>query len=200
MTTPEQAIADFWRYFEEHKDEIARLSTADHPDYDALLGRLQRIHEGLFIEFSTGPESCELIVTAEGDVELLGLAEKTVSEAPDVEGWAILALKPKLGFPEFSQWEGRKIAVRELVFEPLSTEAPDDLGLRVFVPELDAKDADKAHAAIVRAIDHGLGERCFAEEVQYLEVCPLPEDDRPDRHIPLVNLEGFIEWRKKRRR
>ena len=46
--------------------------------------------------------------------------------------------------------------------------------------------------------DTALGEREFSESVQYTEVVPLPNDVSAAGHIPLTELENFIDWRKKR--
>jgi hypothetical protein len=64
---------------------------------------------------------------------------------------------------------------------------------------LDPKDADAAHNAVLRALDHALGEEGFAASVQFTEVAPLPANGSPDDYIPLRDLERFIEWRARRR-
>ena len=110
----------------------------------------------------------------------------------------IFALKPKLGFPESVEWEGHKINVADVVFDPLSEGESDDLGLRLLVPGMKDEQAEKVHNGLLRAIDHGLGEREFAESVQYTEIAAL--EGSADEYIPLADLESFIQWRKKRRK
>ena len=189
-------IAAFWEAFEDSAADLAQASSADTPVYDELLEELQEIHEGLFIEFATSPGECELIVTAEGEKSLFALVEEIVAAAPTVKDWRIFALKPKLGFPEFIQWEGYQLSIDDVVFDPMESES-GELGLLLLVPGLEDKDADKAHNALLRAIDHGLGERNFAEAVAFTEIAPLEES--ADEFISLTDLESFIEWRKKQR-
>lgn len=159
--------------------------------YDELLQKLQEIDEGLFFEFAVSPGDCELIVTAEGEKSLFSLVEEIVAAAPVIEGWRILALKPKLGFPGSIVWDGCQVAIEEVVFDPLENES-DELGLRLLVPGLVDQDADRVHNALLRAIDHGLGEREFAEAVAYTEVAAL--EGAADEFIPLIDLESFIQW------
>jgi hypothetical protein len=188
------AIAEFWQLFELNAAQLAKARSADSVVYDELLEELHEIDEGLFIEFATSPDECELVITAEGKKALFPLVEQIVAAAPAAKGWKIFALKPKLGFPEFIQWEGYQLSLDDVVFDPLESNS-DELGLRLLVPGLGDEDSDSAHDALLRAIDHGLGEREFAEAVGYTEVAAL--EGSADEFISLTDLESFIEWRKK---
>jgi hypothetical protein len=195
MTTCPAAIDDFWVSFQEDKDALAKISTADHPAYDAVLRKLQQLDSGLYFEFSPSSESNELVITADGDAELFDLVEEIVACAPRLDGWRVFALKRKQGFPETVTWQGFNISMSEVVFDPLNREGSRDLGLCIYVQGLARDDVDYAHSAILRAIDFGLGERSFAENVQYVEVRPLPVGSRLEDFIPLADLEKYIDWR-----
>jgi hypothetical protein len=101
-------------------------------------------------------------------------------------------------FPESTEWEGVRVDLADVVFDPLSEHESEDLGLKLLVPRLKVHEVEQAHNAPLRALDHGLGERQFAECVRYTEVAPLVEP--PDDYIPLLELEGFIRWRNEWRR
>jgi hypothetical protein len=191
-----KAVAEFWSSFQKNSEALSQIATADDPVYDELLRKLQQIDAGLYFEFSVQPEQCELLITAEGDQNLFACVFDIVAAAPLVEGWKILALKPKNGFPKSVEWEGFKIAIADVVFEPLDN-GEQKLGLRMFVPGLNQEDIDNAHNALIRAIDHGLGERDFAESIQYTEVIAL--DGPADGYIPLDDLDRYIQRHKKQR-
>jgi len=53
--------------------------------------------------------------------------------------------------------------------------------------------------ALLRALDHTLGEEKFAESVQYTRVLPLPENAAREQFISLSDLDAFIRWRQGRR-
>lgn len=196
MSDTRQAAREFWKRFAEVRDRLAGIQTADHPLYDDLLERLHAIDGGLWFEFAAEPAGGEIAITADGDTTLFPLVEEVVAEAPDLPGWEVHALKPCLGFPRQAAWEGWSVLVADLSFDPLETEGGEDLGIRVYVPGLPAADEEPALAAILRAIDHGLGERAFAEEIQHVEVAPRPEDARPGDAIPLSDLRLYLDWRK----
>jgi hypothetical protein len=191
-----KTISEFWRSFQKNSEALSQIDTADDPVYDELLERLQQIDAGLYFEFSAQPGQCELLITADGDRTLFACVDDIVSAAPQVKGWKIFALKPKLGFPETVEWEGFKISIAEVVFDPMDSE-DGELGLRLLIPKLNEEDFEDAHNGLLRAIDHGLGEREFSESIQHTEVAAL--EGPASEYIPLTDLESFIQWRKKQR-
>jgi hypothetical protein len=191
------AIAQFWTSFARRAAELAAAGSADSPVYDELLDELQAIDGGLYIEFSASAR--ELVITAEGERALFPLVHEIVAAAPSVPGWTVRALKPKLGFPEKVRWNELELAIDAMVFDPLEAAGSDELGLRILIPGIDEEDLEDAHNAVLRAIDHGLGERKFAEAVAHTEVAPLAPDQDPADFIPLRALERYVDWRERRR-
>lgn len=190
------SIDEFWCLFQKHAAEFSTaVDSADHPLYGLLLEALQQIHPDLYLEYSISTEPSELILTADGKRTLFPLVEQIVSSAPPVPDWRIIPLKPKIGFPTHTRWQGITIRIADVVFEPLEREGSEDLGLCLYISDLRPEDREDAHNAILQAIDHGLGEREFAEAVQYTEALPLPENASMDDFIPLLDLEKFITWR-----
>ena len=188
----------FWSLFRQRATQLAGAESADDAVYDELLDKLHEIEPGLFIEFSAGRPECELIITADGDRKLFPAARAAVAQAPRLDGWTIQALKPRLGMPATAAWEGVTVKIDEVVFEPLQADDADQ-GLRIYVPALDQADVVAAHNALLRALDHALGEERFALGVQFTEVLPMPENFDPEAHIPLRDLERFMDWRDRRR-
>jgi hypothetical protein len=188
----------FWSLFRERAVRLARVESADDPVYNELLDKLQEIEPGLFIEFSASQPECELIITADGDRELFPAARTAVAQAPRLDCWTVQALKPRLGMPVTAAWEGVAVKIDEVVFEPLQADDSDQ-GLRMYVPGLQPADVDAAHNALLRALDHALGEERFALGVQFTEVLPMPANFDPKVHIPLRDLEQFMDWRDRRR-
>ena len=188
----------FWSLFRERAMHLARAESADDAVYDELLDKLQEIEPGLFVEFSASQAECELIITADGDQDLFPAARAAVAQAPRIDGWTIQALKPRLGMPATACWEGVTVEIDEVVFEPLQTDDSDQ-GLRIYVPGLEQADVSAAHNALLRALDHALGEERFALGVRFTEVLPMPENFDPEAHIPLRDLERFMDWKDRRR-
>jgi len=192
-------IARFWSLFQQRAANLAAAESADCVQYDELLAALHEIDPGLYLEFSIGAEECELIVTADGDQARFPIAHEVVAAAPAVDGWTFRCLKPKVGLPKVVQWENLTLSTATIVFDPLEREGSDDLGLRIFVPGIESRQIDDAHNAVLRAMDHILGEKRFAESVQHTEVQPLPPGADTKDLIPLADLDSFIEWRARRK-
>src|SRR5262245_50317274 len=96
------ALSAFWAGFRARAAELKAMTSADDPVYGAVLAELQKIHPGLWLEIG----GSDFIVTAEGRQDLFALVEEVVAAAPSLPDWTFIALKPKLGFPERTRWEG----------------------------------------------------------------------------------------------
>jgi hypothetical protein len=199
--TMDSAIADaithYWELFTELAPRLAELTTAEDPIYDRLQAQLHSVDPRLFIELSADSDERELVITADGNSDLFTLADAVVAAAPRLQGWSILALKPRLGFPESVTWEGVSIHIADVLFDPITPEDSDELVLQLFVPGISEQEVDSAHNALLRALDHALGEREFAASVQYTEVIPL--NGSGEDYIPLLKLEEFLKWHNKQR-
>jgi hypothetical protein len=90
------------------------------------------------------------------------------------------------------------IEIDEGVFEPLRADESDQ-GLRMYVQGLEQADVEAAHNALLRALDHALGEEWLALGVPFTEVLPMPAIFDSEAPIPLHGLERFMDWRDRRR-
>lgn len=192
------SIANFWSAFRVEAVALTQEPDSRSAAFDRLLDRLQAIDRGLWLEVGSpepgaAPDApFELIVTADGKRKLFALVHEVVAAAPTVEGWVIRALKPKLGFPVTTRWEGYTLRIADVFFLPLWRGGTDELGLRLLVRGLDPRQSDDAHNAVLRAMDHGIGEERLAETVHYTEVRPLEDEGAGADIHPLVELDAFI--------
>ncbi|MCA8960260.1 MAG: hypothetical protein KDC38_07090 [Planctomycetes bacterium] len=185
------SVTDFWKIFAIRSAEFARLRSADDPVYDDVLESLQKIDRGLYLEFSTSDELCELIVTADGDPRLFDLAESVAASAPEIPGWSVRALKPERGFPKTVTWEGTEVRIADVLFAS-SVRGDGRLDLTLYVPGLTPEVWDDVANALIRALDDALGERAAAELIATVDVAPA-SDAGP------VNLRPLTELRPRKR-
>jgi hypothetical protein len=189
-------IKEFWTLVSARAPALAKARSANDAQYDELLASLHRVDPGLFIHFQNG--GGDFVISADGDPNLFSVARDVAAAAPRLPGWKVLALKPKLGFPMKTEWEGTTVSTDDVVFLPLSRPGFDDLGLRVYVRGLRAQDVEAATNAVYRMLDDGLGEERFALSVVHLQVLPLP-DHVDGKVYPIRDLDGFIARRETER-
>lgn len=199
MVGEERRIEKFWEWFEANKLAFSRLTTPDEPFWDLALETIKRVDEHLWFELSRDRHPArEFIVTAEGHVSSFPIVEKLIGLAPNIEGWAFIALKPPQGFQFTTTYEGNRFDPREMWFLPLESEShPRDLGIRIAVPNLDCVDKRTAHSAVLVILDTGLGERSAALDLQHTEVTEIPTNPASLGYIELPELADYIAWRKK---
>jgi hypothetical protein len=199
MADEKHRIEEFWAWFATHKLEFSRLAL-DEPFWDIALEQIKKVDEHLWFELSRDSHPArEFIVTAAGYVSSFPIAEKLVRLAPNIEGWAFIALKPPQGFQFTTTYEGTQFDPREMWFLPLESKShPRDLWVRIAVPGLDCMDKTTAHSAVLVILDTGLGERSAALDLQHTEVTELPTDPESLGYIELPELADYVAWRKKR--
>ena len=113
-------MEEFWAWFAKHELDFSKLGTPDEPFWDVALEQLKTVDEHFWFELSRDRHPVrEFIVTAEGHVRSFLTAEKLVSLAPDIKGWAFIALKPLRGFQFTTTYEGIQFDPRQMWFLPL---------------------------------------------------------------------------------
>jgi hypothetical protein len=199
MAGEEHRIEDFWAWFLAHKLEFSRL-TLDDAFWDLALEQIKKVDEHLWFELSRESHPArEFVVTAQGHVSSFPIAEKLVGLAPNIEGWAFIALKPPQDFRFTTTYEGTRFDPRQMWFLPLESKShPGDFGIRIAVPGLDRVDKRTAHSAVLVILDTGLGERSAALDIQHTEVAEMPTDPESHGYIELPELADYIARRKRR--
>jgi hypothetical protein len=161
-------IRAFWQWFADHLREFNSLSKPDEPFWDLALEQLKKLDERLWFELSaSGDVIREFIVTTEGHVETFPVAVALVNQAPAIEGWVFVALKPPMGFTFTTRYEGILFEPGRMWFLPLeSSSRPQDFGMRVGIQGLESMDETAAHNAVLVVLDTALGERSAALDIK----------------------------------
>src|SRR5688572_25644184 len=196
MADTERATDNFWKAFRERAAELAAVKSADEPVYDFLLERLHEVDPGLFLELSINEQPCELTISADGNRELFPLARSVVAAAPAVDGWTIRALKPKQGFPEGARFNEVSIKTEGIVFQAFeSDEDPRGIHLLIFIPGITEEEKEDAHNAVLRLLDHALGEEELALGICETDVAVLADGAQPEDAYTLVELPALLNSR-----
>ncbi len=185
----------FWHWFRKHEGRFRNLDVPEREDLlDELLAELHAFCDELFFEVGGRPgEQCELIISAEGVLEVFPQVRRLVAAAPDLPGWTVTAFKPPMGFDFGIKYEGITLAPEASWFLPLrSSSDPDALGLRIGYAHFDPDRADTFLAATYLMLDAGIGELAFAEKVQHVEVARLPTNPEAEGYIELSRLPEHL--------
>ena len=195
-----ETIEQFWSWIREHKAKLDSLTDTSDPLWDISLSKLQAINKGLWFELSSpdGDER-EFIITAESRSELFPIVEKIISCAPKLNDWRFISLKPPRGFAFKTKYEGISLDPNSMSFLPLEkSDAPKILGLRIGVSSLAETTRTQITTGEMIILETALGERAFATDIQYVEVCPMPEIPEAEGFFPLADLPDYISWRNRK--
>ncbi len=201
MTPAQQAASTgFWQWLSPRAHRLPELEDEASPFWDAVLGHLKEIDDGLWLEISGGDDPREIVLSASGNPDLFDLVEAIAAQAPGIPGWCVIGLKPALGFDFTTTWEGVLLDPKQLWFEALDNPAlPEIVGLRVAAPgHTRARDTDYCNG-VLTLLDTALGERRAAQDIHLVEVVAPPPDPDGAGYLPMVELADYLDWRRKRR-
>lgn len=89
--------SDFWKWFQANEADFPPTSEFDETYGDELSGRLTDIKSGLVYEIAILDDAeNELIISGDGIKELIPFVQDVVDSAPAIEGWKIIAFRPRM--------------------------------------------------------------------------------------------------------
>jgi len=198
-------VIDFWNWF---KINNTRFLVLNDPDLsyeakedllDELLDQLQEYCDALYFELGGehGQEQ-ELIITADGDTEYFHKVEELIEGAPAIPNWTFTAFMQPGELDYTSNFEDVELRPLEIYFLPLDNKNnPKSIGLRVCLPNYEqVKESNWLKAAVYKVLDHVLGEKVFALDIDYIEIKALPDKPEERGMMELADLPRFIKWKK----
>ncbi|XZF14027.1 DUF695 domain-containing protein [Chitinophagaceae bacterium MMS25-I14] len=198
----------FWNWFKNNKDKYRNIHLQDMDTINVLLddmtGELKKFSDGLYPEIGGREEPYELIITPQGIRDYFSDAEYLVMHAPPVEGWKFFALKPPHGLGFDFKMGDMELKPESIFFKPLTDpEDEEKTGLCILHKDYQETDTERRNALIhglYLCLDSVLGERAVTLDINFLEFATLPENLEGTGILPVSELSGYIEWRKKERK
>ncbi|MBM6498038.1 hypothetical protein H9X54_001815, partial [Flavobacterium macrobrachii] len=146
----------------------------------------------------------ELIITANGNPYLFKEVELLVHHAPVVERWKITAfLQPETNLIKYENgtdkpldYYGITLRISEMYFIPLENpNRPTDLGIKVLLKNyIVYENNPRLREAVYVHIEHLIGEKAFANDLFFIEIDQLKNEDLEDNCVlELYNLKFFID-------
>jgi hypothetical protein len=106
-----------------------------------------------------------------------------------------------MGFEFTSRYEDMLFEPSRMWFLPTSSASdPQAIGICIGIEGLESMDRALAHAAVLKVLDTGIGERSAALDIQQTEVSELPPDPESHGYIELPELADYIAWKKRTQR
>ena len=126
-----------------------------------------------------------------------------MKQAPPIDDWKIIALKPAIGSGYTFEINGTRVSEEDSRFIPITEEdSPDAIAIQIIHPAMPAEGInDQLRTDLIMGIysnlDSLLGERSVTLDVERLEFSS--EISPEDKALPLSELISYINWKKKER-
>lgn len=197
-------IEAFWHWFELNEKQLYCLETLTKTQKNNILNNLLvNLHiycNKLYFEIEGTPESLvrEFIVTAEGNQEYFGEVENLIKNAPNLEHWNFIALKPPQSDNFTIAYEGIELNTEDMWFLPLQNDKhPNQIGIQIGLQKFNfLKDKEFFQSTIFKIIDTVVGEKTFIQDIDYIGIGELPESPDNNGFIELNELSKYLVWKK----
>jgi len=200
-----KTISNFWNYFQQNNfvflllNEISKDELKIH--FEKLIEILHQYNKDLDLIIKNKKNGAELIITANGNPYLFKEVELLVHHAPVIERWEITAfLQPEINLTKYEngtdkplEYYGITLRISEIYFIPLENpNKPTDLGIKVLLKNFIVhKDNPRLREAVYVQIEHLIGEKAFANDIAFIEIGQLGEND--ENQIELYHLKSYID-------
>lgn len=201
-------ITNFWNHFQQinfvflHLNEIPKEELKTH--FDKLIEILHQYNKDLDLIIKNKTNGAEIIITANGNPYLFKEVELLVRHSPNIKRWKITAfLQPETNLTKYEngtdkplEYYGITLRISEMYFIPLENpNKPTDLGIKVLLKNyIIHKDNPRLREAVYVHIEHLIGEKSFANDLSFIEIDQLKNEDLEDDCVlELYNLKSFID-------
>lgn len=183
----QQTVEAFWRWFAEQAPRLATLAR-DTP-VDAMTqidAEIMRVHVEIGAELAPGtpPEPHTLVLTAHGIREHAPLVETLVAAAPKIDGWKVVAFRPRMAMATIEVGE-TTVATADV--RVVATQQGSMIDAVVYVP---SGQEDPALVALP-ILDHYLGEYDAMMKLGAIEFQPLAK--APADAITMPELVKLVD-------
>lgn len=163
---------------------------------------LYEYNKDLGVIIKNGKTKSELIITAKGNPYLFKDVELLVHYAPTIKPWIITAfLQPVGDIDAFEkgtdkplEYFGISLNISQMYFIPLeNSDNPNRLGLRIYLKNyIVHKDNPRLKEAVYTIIEHLVGEKAFANDINFIELVQLTTDTLKPQPIDLCYLNYYL--------
>ena len=186
-------ISMFWAAFAAQEPGWLDLTPADWvTQANALLAEHL---QGVALELHTSPDlaGVDLIVTAQGTIELFPLAAQVAAAAPALRAYRVRALRPRSAEPDFPLgMEGFELSTRDVLVALQQDAGQAALELRLACAVPSGFEEHAQHTAFIM-VDHVLGEYDFAVKVGAVDFVHEGDHDRNATWTRLADLQPVFD-------
>ncbi|WP_440109506.1 DUF695 domain-containing protein [Acidovorax sp. BL-A-41-H1] len=186
-------IATFWTAFAAQEPSWLDLSPADWVEQANAL--VETHLPGLALELIASPDRAgvDLIVTAQGSLELFPLAAQVAAAAPPLRAYRVAALRPRSTEPDFPLgMEGFEMSTRDVLVALQQDGGQVALELRLVCAVPSGFEEHAQHMAFIM-VDHVLGEYDFAVKVGAVDFVDEGHHDRDATWTALADLQPAFD-------
>ena len=200
----------FWNWFEENREnltttfcDIAKLSASEasatrYEEINATMnGLMEALHEydkRLFPYAGLNKEAViELIFTAEGNVEAFPAAHALKAEAPEIDGWRFIALKPRADKDQMVEIRTPNGDMASDMVQYALIEVTEGTGLIMVIKSNEKEPSEEEAFMCANLAETILGEEDFASKIDAFQVITFRQFFELNNGLELKKLPTLLD-------
>src|SRR4051812_4668968 len=164
-------ITEFWKWFQGNAKSLHDDKDLQHT-METISDKLDQIQPGLIGEIGVSGEKHDLVITADGKKELFPRVQEVYAARPTVEGWNIIAFRPRMkpGEKPFTIEMG-KTKIDPTTVKYVSQPDGKKLDIQVYIPGY-TTDEEMGQVGFL-ILDHTVGEYDMETKIQGIDFAAL---------------------------
>jgi hypothetical protein len=179
-TPPEER---FWTWFAQNSRALLESEDFEGPLFDELTEELEGVEAGLVWEMGIHEWGREIIISADGNRNLFPTVEKMVAAAPRIEGWKVVAFRPRKALDLTLQIGDLSLKAENISYM-MRPGSPGKVSLDIYIDDFRKDDQRFIELAFI-FLDAALGE--YDMETKVADV----NFDSRQGALPNMNLRPF---------
>jgi hypothetical protein len=186
-------IETFWDWFEKNRAFYERLADEELGDnLDPIYKEVTNISPGLAVEMSRQVAGVrDLVISANGDIELFPLVSEIVEKAPKFDKWTITAFRPRIPEASVLKTDVLELDTKKMFF--VAAEAEGELEVCIFVENIKGVDERTVFGYGMIVIDNLVGEYDSVMKVKAYAFKDLEDAPEDWPLAPLSELPATVD-------
>lgn len=191
--------AVFWKWFVENQSRFEHFEREQDILLNELSDAIHAYRSGLVFEVGAKKKAGvrEIIISADGIKELFPAVSKLVATAPKIEGWSVIAFRPRMDdYARLTvEYRGRSFDPKEIWFHPRTNDGRFEVIF--YHPTYRDEDRPLIISGSYILLDMALGEYDVVTGISQLDHQLLPENPAAKGLKPFSELRSVFDAFKK---
>lgn len=191
------SIEIFWKWFSDNEKNYRNFQSDPDRYLTELVKNVRKIVNGLAVELEPSQHGIiNMTISADGDIELFPIVQKTVDCAPEIDGWKFFAFRQRMPADKVKgmilKAHDHTLDPNEMKFYPITSDAT--LDIIVYADHVTEENKTNVAYGCLLLLDNLLGEYDCVKKVRSFDFHSMPTDPIELSEMkPLIEIGNYVD-------